>query len=387
MRLPALPRALQPGLVLFVAVGLALGHVSTAPAQPVGRRAVTIPALQAFPSFYNGQQIVLRAELRQEGSRATLAAGDHTIPAFVASGVSGSGDLEVRGELWDIGRLQPDDFRLSGKDLRGLLGVDPTAGWPRPGEVLVVNVTSAAPAAPLAAPSLRNIALAPERYVDQRVTIQGQFRGRNLFGDQPQSPPGGDARREFVLRSADGSIWVTGKPPKGRGFTFDISSRLDTRRWLEVSGVVKEDRGLVWIVADDLKETSPQAEKAAEPITSAVPTVPPEVLFSAPTNEETDVPLDTKVRLQFSRDLNPATLAGAIRASYSTAQATERGEPQAPPLDIRVSYNKGTRVMELTFEQPLERFRVVTVTLTDGIKGVDGLALKPYTVTFTLGGS
>lgn len=373
--------------VAALAATLLLGAATVPQAQPAGRRAVTIPALRGFPSFFNAQPILLRAELRQDGSRATLAAGDHTIPAFVAAGVSGSGELELRGELWDLGRMQPDDFRLSGKDLRSLLGVDATASWPRPGEVLVVNVTSAGPAAPLAAPSLRNIALAPERYVDQRVTIQGQFRGRNLFGDQPQSPPGGDARREFVLRSADASIWITGKPPRGRGFTFDLNSRLDTRRWLEVSGVVKEDRGIIWIVAEELSETSPQAEKVAEPITSALPTVPPEVLFSAPTHDETDVPLDTTVRLQFSRDLDPATLKSGVRAYYSAAQATERGEPQAPPLDVRASYNKGTRVLELTFTEPLERFRTVTVSLTEEIKGTDGLPLKPYSVTFTLGGS
>ena len=373
--------------VTAVAVTLLLWAFSAPEAQPAGRRAVTIPALKAFSSFFNAQPILLRAELRQDGSRATLAAGEHTIPAFVASGVSSSGDLELRGELWDLGRMQPDDFRLSGKDLRSLVGVDSTAGWPRPGEVLVVNVTSAGPAAPLAAPSLRNIALAPDRYVDQRVTIQGQFRGRNLFGDQPQSPPGGDARREFVLRSADASLWVAGKQPRGRGFTFDLNSRLDTRRWLEVSGVVKEDRGIVWIVAEELSETSPQAEKVAEPITSAVPTIPPEVLFSAPTQDETDVPLDTTVRVQFSRDLDPATLKAGVRVHYSASQATERGEPQAPPLDVRASYNKGTRVLELTFAEPLERFRTVTVSLTEDVKGTDGLALKPYTVTFTLGGS
>ena len=383
MRSLVLTRASLTALLL---AGLTLGLAGTALGQPAGRRAVTIPALKAFPSFYNAQQILLRAELRQEGSRATLAADGQLMPAFVTSGVSGSGELELRGELWDIGRMQPDDFRLSGKDLRSLLGADAAANWPRPGEVLVVNVTSAGPAAPLTAPSLRNLALVPGRYVDQRVTIQGQFRGRNLFGDQPQSPPGGDARREFVLRSAEASVWITGKPPKGRGFTFDINSRLDTRRWLEVSGVVKEDRGLVWIVADDLKETSPQAEKAAEPITSAVPTIPPEVLFSAPTNDETDVPLDTKVRLQFSRDLDPTTLKGGVRVSYSAAQATERGEPQPPPIDVRVAYNKGTRVMEVTFEQPLERFRVVTVALGEEIKGTDGLPLKAFTLTFTLGG-
>ena len=358
-----------------------------ADAQPMSRRAVTIPALKAFPAFYNGQAVLLRAELRQDGQRASLAAGEETIPAFIGTGVSGSGTLEVRGEVWDIGRMQPDDSRFSGKDLRSLLGVDPSASWPRPGELAVVNVTSASAADPLTAPSLRNLVLAPERYVEQRVTIQGQFRGRNLFGDQPQAPPGGDGRKEFVLRSADASLWVTGKLPKGRGFTFDIASRLDTRRWLEVSGVVKESRGLVWIVAEELVETSPQAEKAPERIVSSAPVLPPEVLFSAPTNDETDVPLDTKVRLQFSRDLNPDTLKGNVSIRYSNVQAIERGEPQAPSLEAKLNYNRGTRVLEIVFGEPLERFRTIKLTLGEGIMGTDGLPLKPYVLTFTLGGA
>ena len=356
-------------------------------AQPMSRRAATIPALKTFPAFYNGQPVLLRAELRVEGQRASLASGEETIPAFIRSDVSGSGVLEVRGEVWDIGRMQPDDSRLTGKDLRSLLGVDPTLSWPRPGELIVVNVTSATPADSLTAPSLRNVVLAPDRYVEQRVTIQGQFRGRNLFGDQPQAPPGGDGRKEFVLRSADAALWVTGKVPKGRGFTFDISSRLDTRRWLEVSGVVKQDRGLVWIVAEQLAETSPEAEKVPERIVSSAPAVPPEVLFSAPTNDETDVPLNTKVRVQFSRDINTDTLKGNVRIGYSTAQATERGEPQAPSLSAKLNYNRGTRVMDIVFDEPLERFRTIRVSLGEGVMGTDGQALKPYTLTFTLGGS
>ncbi len=385
-----MPELKVPAYVLkvpaYVLLGLMLAG-GVVVAQPMSRRATTIPGLKAFPAFYNGQAILVRAELRVDGQRASLAAGEETIPAFIRSDVSGSGVLEVRGELWDIGRMQPDDQRLTGKDLRSLLGVDPSASWPRPGELVVVNVTSAAAADPLTAPSLRNIVLAPERYVDQRVTIQGQFRGRNLFGDQPQAPPGGDGRKEFVLRSADAALWVTGKVPKGRGFTFDISSRLDTRRWLEVSGVVKEDRGLVWIVAEELAETSPQAEKAAERIVSSAPAVPPEVLFSAPTNDETDVPLTTKIRVQFSRDISLDTLKGNVRIGYSTAQAAERGEPQAPSLSARLNYNRGTRVLEIVFEEPLERFRTVRVILGEGIMGTDGLPLKPFSLTFTLGGS
>jgi len=358
-----------------------------AAAQPMSRRATTIPAVKAFPAFYNGQPVLLRAELRVEGQRASLVSGEDTIPAFIRSDVTGSGVQEVRGEVWDIGRMQAEDQRFAGKDLRSLLGMDPTASWPRPGELVVVNVTSAAPADALTAPSLRNLVLAPDRYVDQRVTIQGQFRGRNLFGDQPQAPPGGDGRKEFVLRSADAALWVTGKVPKGRGFTFDINSRLDTRRWLEVSGVVKQDRGLVWIVVEELTETSAQAEKVAERIVSSAPAEPPEVLFSAPTQEETDVPLNAKIRVQFSRDINADTLKGHVRIGYSSAQATERGEPQAPGLDATLNYNRGTRVLEIVFEEPLERFRTITLMLSDGVLGTDGLALKPYTLTFTLGGS
>lgn len=369
-----------------VLVGLVL-WASAAAAQPTSRRATTIPAVKAFPAFYNGQPVLLRAELRLEGQRASLASGEDTIPAFIRSDVTGSGVQEVRGEVWDIGRMQPEDQRFAGKDLRSLLGMDPTASWPRPGELVVVNVTSAAPADALTAPSLRNVVLAPDRYVDQRVTIQGQFRGRNLFGDQPQAPPGGDGRKEFVLRSADAALWVTGKVPKGRGFTFDISSRLDTRRWLEVSGVVKADRGLVWIVVEELAETSAQAEKVAERIVSSAPAEPPEVLFSAPTHEETDVPLNAKIRVQFSRDINADTLKGHVRIGYSAAQAAERGEPQAPGLDARLNYNRGTRVLEIVFEEPLERFRTITLRLSDGVLGTDGLPLKPYTLTFTLGGS
>ena len=373
-------RALSLAAVLLAA--------SAVLAQPAGRRATTLSAIKAFPGFFNGQPVLVRAEVKQDEQRASLLAGDVTLPALIRPGASiAAGTAEVRGEVWDIGRMQPDDAKLTGRDLRGLVGMDATAHWPRPGELVVLNVTSADAADPLTAPSLRNIALAPERYAEQHVTIKGQFRGRNLFGDQPQAPPGGDGKREFVLRSADASLWITGKQPKGRGFNFDIMSRIDSRRWLEVSGVVHSEYGLTWIVADELSETSPQIESRPEPMTAAPTIIPPEVLFSAPTADETDVPLDTKVRIQFSRDLDPATIKGHVRVTYSGAQSAERGEPQPPTVNVRLDYNRGTRVLELSFDQPLERFRTVTVALDEGILGTDGGALKPWSVTFQLGGS
>jgi hypothetical protein len=369
---------------LLAAMLLAASAVS---GQMLSRRATTIEAIRNYPAFYNGQPVLLRAELHQDGDRASLVAGESRIPALVKDGVSSSGLLEVRGEVWDLGRMQPDDPRLAGRDLRQFLGIDMGAGWPKPGEIVIISVTSAMPAESLVAPSVRNLAVAPERYADQRVTVKGQFRGRNLYGDLPQAPAGGNGSRDFVIRSADAAIWVTGKQPKGRGFSFDVTSRLDTQRWMEVSGMVKWERGLVSIVAEQLAETSPQAETRVEQVNVAPTVIPPEVLFSAPTADETDVAQDTKVRIQFSRDLDPTTLKGRIVVNYSIAQARERGEPEPPPVIARVGYNPGARVMEITFDPGLERFRIVEVHLKDGILGTDGSPMKPWTLTFTTGGS
>jgi hypothetical protein len=369
---------------LLAAMLLAASAVS---GQVMARRAATLAAIRNYPAFYNGQPVLLRAEVQQEGERASLVTGDSRIPALIKGNVSGSGVLEVRGEVWDLGRMQADDPRFSGRDIRQFVGLESGASWPKPGEIVIVNVTSASAAESLVAPSVRNLALAPERYVDQHVTVKGQFRGRNLYGDLPQAPPDGSGGRDFIIRSADAAVWVTGKQAKGRGFSFDVTSRLDTQRWIEVSGTVKWEHGLVSIVADQLAETSPQAEARAEQVEVAPALIAPEVLFSAPTADETDVPQDTKVRIQFSRDLEPATLKGRIEVAYSMTQSRERGEPEPPPVMVRVGYNPGARVMEITFDPPLERFRIVEVRLKEGIMGTDGAPLKPWLLTFTTGGS
>jgi hypothetical protein len=111
------------------------------------------------------------------------------------------------------------------------------------------------------------------------------------------------------------------------------------------------------------------------------------VIFSAPTEDETDVSLSTSVRIQFSRDLDPATLKGHLRARYLESQSTERGEPVTPPAVFTFQYNGANRVLELKFTKPLERFRTLKVELLEGILGTDGQPLKPWTLGFSLGGS
>ena len=95
--------------------------------------------------------------------------------------------------------MKPDDIRLSTYDLRQTFKIDPDAPWPRPGDVTAIVATAVAPPPVPAQPSIRAIVLNPSRYLDQKVTITGQFSGRNLLGDMPDAP--GKSRYDFVLRS------------------------------------------------------------------------------------------------------------------------------------------------------------------------------------------
>ena len=65
----------------------------------------------------------------------------------------------------------------------------------------------------------------------------------------------------------------------------------------------------------------------------------------------------------------------------------ERGEPTTPAAEFTFQYNAANRVLELKFTKPLERFRTLKVELQEGILGTDGQPLKPWTLTFALGGS
>ncbi len=359
-----------------------------ASAQPATRRATNIAALANFPGFFHGRPIVVIGKVvtADAGLRVEDDSGQST--RLVAKGPAPEGIDEIRGEFWDIGRMKPDEPRLSGYDLKRTFNVDPDGTWPRPGEVTAIIASAVSAAQPPTAPSIRAIVLTPSRFVDQKVTVTGQFGGRNLFGDLPDAP--GRSRYDFVLRSADAAVWVTGAQPKGKGFNLSLDARLDTGRWLEVTGTVREGRGLQWVeaVSDGVALGKAPTETTAEPEEPirVAPAPPPEVVFSTPTQDETDVSLTTNVRIQFSRDIDPATLKGNIHAHYLESQTVERGEPTTPAADFTTEYNAANRVVELKFTKPLERFRTILIELTEGIIGTDKQPLKPWTLRFDLGG-
>ena len=119
-----------------------------------------------------------------------------------------------------------------------------------------------------------------------------------------------------------------------------------------------------------------QAESAP-----AAPPPPLEVVFFSPGDGETDVSPGGPVRVQFSRGLREASLAGKVTAAYTGAA---EGSPGAA-LALKTTYDAANRAIEIRFAQPLEPFRTVVVRLLDGILAFDGGPLKPWTLTFSVG--
>jgi hypothetical protein len=358
--------------VLLIVVGATV----SAPAQTASRRLTTIDALKQYPGFFHLQNVLLRGEIEDATAKLQLKADDQTIRVVLDEGVSTKkGAVEVRGVLVDVGRLEPGDPRVGtfveGRD---------ADRWPRPGEELFVRVSAVVEVPPSATTaSVRAIALEPWKFDTQKVTVVGNFRGRNLFGDLPGAP--GKSRYDFVLRGVEGAIWVTNLRPRGSGFELDVNRRVDSDRWVEVTGTIVRERGLVSIDATRLTlAKAPQTTEA--PAESAAPPVqldPVQVVFSSPTDGETEVATTGAIRIQFSRGLNESSLTGRLRVSYV-------GAPADSILKFQPAYDGANRALVLKMTQPFEAFRTVKVEILDGITAFDGAPVTPWSLTFSVGG-
>ena len=233
---------------------------ATVSAQPSVRRATSLATLLNYPAFYQLRPILVVGTLALNDN-GELRISDETGSLRVLSKSSApDGLVEVRGEFWDLGRMNADDPRLSQYNLQSTFGVEKDGPWPRPGQVTAIVASAIAPATSPSAPSLRNIVLFPARYRDQKITIVGQFAGRNLLGDLPDAPA--RSRYDFVLRSADSAIWVSNLRPRGKDFELALDARIDTGRWLEVTGTLQQGRGLQWLdgEANSLKLVKPPTQ-------------------------------------------------------------------------------------------------------------------------------
>ncbi len=387
LRAPTLAAA----LVLSASLLPAVAQRADRPASAT-RRVATLEQLVTYPGFYHGTAVRVRgdlSELKTGGAGGDLmwqlTMDDRQVRVVAASNAQfwtpppgTTAAVELTALFLDVGRLDQADpkatealIRLSERLLN--------KRWPAIGELLLLAADGGTEAPPLTAPTVRTIALVPGRYIGQDVTVTGRFRGRNLYGDLPDAP--GISRWDFVLQSRGAAVWVVGRRPRGAGFDLNPDRRVDTGRWLEVSGTVREDRGLVRLDARAVRAASPASEPGEAEAVVRVPEQgpPPEVVFSAPTQDETGVERNAPIRIQFSRDMKPESFAGQVTLSYVTQTTAP-----LPPFTIR--YDEGRRVLEIRFASPLDAFQTIKVEIRNGVLGTDGQRLVPWAVTFTIGG-
>ena len=154
----------------LAALALLFTAVDAVP-QTAARRLATVSALRQYPGYYHMQNVLLHGELVESGPRLVLRGGEAEIAIILNNQNAPSGMVEVRGQLLDIGRFEPSDPRVQA--YVGALAITPD-NWPRPGEQLVVNVTSVGGAQLATTPSVRGLALQPWRFEGQEVTIVGE---------------------------------------------------------------------------------------------------------------------------------------------------------------------------------------------------------------------
>ena len=155
---------------------------------------------------------------------------------------------------------------------------------------------------------------------------------------------------------------------------------------LQVTGIVKGSDRLVEIEATEIEQVErPDRSTQEQTSTADAPTAgpSPEVIFSAPPQDDTGVATDVLVRFQFSRDMVAESFDDNVTVEYFGA--TGRGDEDG--LDFGVEYRPRNRVINVRLTEPLLPYRTLEVRLGNGIVATDGAVLAPYTLRFTIGGS
>jgi hypothetical protein len=55
-----------------------------------------------------------------------------------------------------------------------------------------------------------------------------------------------------VIKEGESAVWVSGKRPKGDGWSLDPESKSDTTKWVEVVGKVETRDGVTFVKASQV---------------------------------------------------------------------------------------------------------------------------------------
>jgi hypothetical protein len=217
----------------------------------------------------------------------------------------------------------------------------------------------------------------PGKYEGKMVRVAGQFRGENLFGDLPNK-----SRRkgsDWVLKDDVYAVWVTGRKPKGAGFSLDPSLKRDTGKWMDVVGRVASQGSVVYLQAASValgtapREAAVAVEASPTPPPPEKPKVPPVVVFSLPLDGDREVPRAIRFAVQFNKDMNEESFRDRVIFRYA-------GRPQPGDREftaVRLSYDGGHRALTVDPGDVLRPGRVVELLLLPGIVDIEGLPLEP----------
>ena len=218
----------------------------------------------------------------------------------------------------------------------------------------------------------------PDPWLSRRIEVIGKFRGNNLFGDlsiKDKKTP-----RDFVIKTAEDAIWITGMRPAGQGFRFDPKRRRDTGKWLRVYGRPWTDDGMVYLRAERIELTDPPDDESLEPVDIRVAEkeareaeiTSPRVVFSLPLDGEREIPLDSEFRVQFSNRMAANSFHAAVDLLYADDPYYDNPFP-----DLELTYDDGSRTLLVAPHASLDPGREVHLILYGEIEDEHGQHLEP----------
>jgi hypothetical protein len=102
-----------------------------------------------------------------------------------------------------------------------------------------------------------------EKADTRRGTPTGLLAIEDL-ADLGDLPPAGAPVDGWVIKDGESAVWVSGKRPKGDGWSLDPESRSDCARWVEVEGKIEKRDGVTLLRAAKVTLVPPPKPDAPE---------------------------------------------------------------------------------------------------------------------------
>lgn len=217
-------------------------------------KAVDLETLAFTPDAYEGDTVSVKGTLDTLGVEGYWALKDGNARALVIPGYGIDRSMLQKFAGYRVAvrgvcrRLEPYDPAADRQHFPNLPPRPrPQPGWPEV-TITVLSIFEIEDAARDGPPSDTLGRLLEDLGArGSTVHVTGQFRGRNLFGDLPagsQRDPD-----DWVLKHDDTAVWVTGKAPRGKGWSLDPGYAGDSKRWLEVEGRLEVVNGVGYLRA------------------------------------------------------------------------------------------------------------------------------------------